>query len=402
MPEIEDQVRARYQMVKSHLSEHGRRLMLAAEARALGRGGVAIVSRATGASRPMIARGLRELAGHDVPSNGKGRRGGGGRKRLEEGAPGLAEALDCLIEPTTRGDPESPLRWTCKSTRVLASELRKQGYSVSHVKVATMLHARHYSLQSNRKIEEGGDHTDREAQFHHIQSKALDFQEANQPVISVDAKKKELIGNYKNAGREWYPEGDAPNVKVYDFIGKLGKVTPYGVYDIVRNEAWVNVGTDHDTAEFAVQSIRGWWKTMGHPSYPTAKRLMITADGGGSNGSRNRLWKIELQKLADETGLEIHVCHLPPGTSKWNKIEHRLFSRISQNWRGRPLIDHEVVVSLIGATTTTTGLTVRAELDAASYPIGRQITEKEMEALRIARDTFHGEWNYKLTPITRA
>ena len=287
MPEIEGQVRTRYQMVNSHLNERGRRLMLAAEARALGHGGVAIVSRATGASRPMIARGRRELAGNDVPSNGKVRRGGGGRKRLGEGAPGLNEALG-LIEPTTRGDPESPVRWTCKSTRVRASELRKQGDSVSHVNVATMLHARQYSLPSNRKIEEGGDHPDRDAQFHHIQSNALDFQEANQPVISVDAKKKELIGNDQNAGREWSPEGDAPTVKVYDVIGKLGKVTP------------------------------------------------------------------------------------------------------------------EVVVSLIGTTTTTTGRMVRAELDAASSPIGRQITEKEMEALRIARDTFHGEWNDKLTPITRA
>jgi len=318
---------------------------------------------------------------------------------MEQTAPGLADALNRLIEPSTRGDPESPLRWTCKSTRVLAEELRSQGYPVSHEKVATMLRERRYSLQANRKVDEGGDHIDRDAQFQHIHARVTEFQAAGQPVVSVDAKKKELVGNYKNAGREWHPEGKAPEVKVYDFIGEQGKVTPYGIYDLVRNEAWVSVGIDHDTSEFAVQSIRGWWKTMGKIAYPNATRLLITADGGGSNGSRMRLWKFELQRLANETGLEIEVCHFPPGTSKWNKIEHRLFSRISQNWRGRPLVDHETVVSLIGATTTTTGLCVKAELDPAAYEKGRKVSDDEMGALNLVRGEFHGEWNYRLAPV---
>lgn len=398
MAEVENQIRDRYQAVQLYLSERARRLLLAAEARAIGRGGIAMVARATGASKPMIARGLKELEGGEELPAGSIRRAGGGRKRLEETAPGLGEALDRLIEPTTRGDPESPLRWTCKSTRVLASELQAQGYTVSHEKVATMLRERHYSLQSNRKVDEGGDHVDRDAQFRHINAKVEEFQKAGAPVISVDAKKKELVGNYKNAGREWHPEGQGPEVKVYDFVGELGKVTPYGVYDVTRNEAWVNVGTDHDTSEFAVQAIRGWWNTMGEMAYPKATRVLIMADGGGSNGSRVRLWKVELQQLANETGLKIDVCHFPPGTSKWNKIEHRLFSRISQNWRGRPLIDHETVVSLIGSTTTTTGLLVRAELDQASYAKGRKVTDKEMDALHLVRDDFHGEWNYRVVP----
>jgi len=341
---------------------------------------------------------VSELSGGEPLPEGRIRRPGGGRKTAEEHQPELAGALDRLVEPTTRGDPESPLRWTCKSTRILAAELRKQGFVVHHVKVAEMLAEKGYSLQGNRKVLEGGNHPDRNEQFTAINEQTVSFQEAGEPVISVDAKKKELIGNYKNAGREWHPEGEAPEVGVYDFIGELGKVTPYGVYDVGRNEAWVSVGTDHDTAAFAVASIRSWWGTMGKPAYPKAKRLLLTADGGGSNGSRNRLWKVELQNFADESGLEITVSHFPPGTSKWNKIEHRLFSRITQNWRGRPLVSHEVVVGLIGCTTSQTGLVVRAAIDNNVYPTGQKVPDAEMEALAIERSDFHGEWNYKFRP----
>jgi hypothetical protein len=399
MSDVELRVSEIYRLVSPHLDERGRRLLAAGEAIGLGRGGVAVVARATGMSRPSINRGIEELRTGACLPEGAVRRAGGGRKREEDKVPGLGDALDPLIEPTTRGDPESPLRWTCKSTRQLAAELGRQGFSVSHEKVAQMLRERGYSLQANRKVDEGGDHPDRDAQFRHINAAAAAFDASGDPVISVDAKKKELVGNYKNAGREWFPEGEAPAVKVYDFIDDLGKVTPYGVYDVARNEAWVSVGTDHDTAEFAVEGIRGWWVTMGQVAYPRATRILITADGGGSNGSRNRLFKVELQKLASETGLEIHVCHFPPGTSKWNKIEHRLFSRISQNWRGRPLVDHDVVVSLIAATTSTTGLRVLAEIDPNAYEVGRKISVREMERLHLQRDEFHGEWNYVLRPL---
>lgn len=356
------------------------------------------MARITGVSRLTIESGIRVLKGQDPVPIGAIRRKGGGRKTEEENDPKIGEALDRLVEPSTRGDPESPLRWTCKSTRVLAEELQKQGFNVSHAKIARMLKDRGYSLQANRKVDEGGKHPDRDAQFQYIAKQATDFQVTGDPVLSVDAKKKELVGNYKNQGREWYPAGQAPEVNVYDFIDVGGKVTPYGVYDIHRNEAWVNVGTDHDTAEFAVQGLRGWWKTMGLAAYPNASRILITADGGGSNGSRNRLWKLELQKLSNETGLEIHVCHFPPGTSKWNKIEHRLFSTISQNWRGRPLISHEVVVELIASAKTTTGLQVRAALDLNSYAIGRKVDDKEFADVRLTRNDFHGEWNYTIVP----
>lgn len=401
MEDSDKSIRTRFEALAPHLDERSRRLMLAAEAQALGRGGASAVVRATGVSFPTIQRGLSELAGREPLPEGRLRKPGGGRKKAEAVQPGLLAALNLLIEPTTRGDPESPLRWTCKSTRALAAELGNQGFRVSHEKVSRMLVDQGYSLQSNRKVLEGGDHPDRDDQFLAIYKQTAEFQAAGNPVISVDAKKKEHVGNYKNAGQEWHPEGEAPKVKVYDFIGELGKVTPYGVYDVVRNEAWVSVGTDHDTAAFAVAGIRGWWETMGRDVYPTSKKVFITADGGGSNGSRNRLWKVELQKFADETGLEVTVSHFPPGTSKWNKIEHKLFSRITQNWRGRPLISHEVVVGLIAATTSRTGLTVRAELDRKPYPTGVKVPDEEMEALAIARAEFHGEWNYTLAPRTQ-
>lgn len=366
----------------------------------LGRGGASAVVRATGVSFPTVERGLDGLAGLEPLPDGRLRLPGAGRKKSEVQQPGPVAALDRLVEPTTRGDPESPLRWTCKSTRALASELARQGFRVSHEKVANLLVEHGYSLQSNRKVLEGGDHPDRNDQFWKINEDAAVFQAAGEPVISVDAKKKENVGNYKNAGREWHPEGEAPKVGVYDFIGELGKVTPHGVYDVARNEAWVSVGTDHDTAAFAAASIRGWWETMGRRAYPDARRVLVTADGGGSNGSRNRLWKVELQKFADEFGLEVAVRHFPPGTSKWNKIEHRLFSRITQSWRGRPLMNHEVVVGLIAATTSRTGLVVSAAVDQRPYPTGEKVSDAEMDALAIDRAEFHGEWNYTLKPRT--
>jgi transposase len=327
---------------------------------------------------------------------GRIRRPGGGRKRTVERDPSLRQDLDRLVEPTSRGDPESPLRWTCKSVRQLAAELKRQGHQVSHRLVAELLHEMGYSLQANRKTLEG---TDRNAQFEHL-NQAVQLQlSLGEPVVSVDTKKKELVGPFKNGGRELRPKGLPEQVRVHDFlIPDLGRVSPYGVYDIAQNEAWVSVGTDHDTAAFAVESIRRWWHSMGEALYPRATRLLITADAGGSNGYRLRLWKLELQKLADETGLEIAVCHFPPGTSKWNKIEHRLFSAITQNWRGKPLVSHEVVVNLIGATTTRTGLQVRSELDTSRYPAGRTVSDDELEAIYLRRDPFHGEWNYSLLP----
>ena len=396
----EGAIQRRYQALASVVDERVRRLALGAEAQAIGRGGQAAVARATGASRGTIRQGMRELS----QANGGGERGRirrpcGGRKRTVELDPSLREDLERLVEPTSRGDPESPLRWTTKSVRNLADELRQQGHKASHRMVAELLHELGYSLQANRKTLEGSAHPDRNAQFEHL-NRAVQLQlSLGEPVLSVDTKKKELVGPFKNGGRELRPKGAPEHVRVHDFlIPGLGRVSPYGVYDIGRNEGWVSVGTDHDTASFAVEGIRRWWRSMGQPLYPDATRLLITADAGGSNGYRVRLWKLELQKLADETGLEIAVCHFPPGTSKWNKIEHRLFSAISQNWRGKPLVSHEVVVNLIGATTTRTGLRVRSELDTNQYPTGRIVSDQELEAIYLRKDSFHGEWNYSLLP----
>jgi transposase len=395
-------IHTRFAMLSPFLNERTRRLLTAAEAAALGRGGIAAVARATGVSRRAIAVGLAELHAPQAASASHVRRPGGGRKRTVQTDRTLQDDLERLIDPVTRGDPESPLRWTCKSVRKLAEELRRLGHATSHRMVADLLHDLGYSLQANRKTLEGTNHPDRNAQFAYINAKVQAALLAGAPVISVDAKKKELVGDFKNAGREWHPAGQAVPVRVYDFrIPALGRVTPYGVYDMAQNTGWVNVGTDHDTATFAVESIRRWWHAMGHPAYPHARTLLITADGGGSNGSRVRLWKLELQQLADETGLEIAVCHFPPGTSKWNKIEHRLFSFISQNWRGKPLVSHEVIVNLIAATTTQTGLKVVCQLDQNAYPAGRKVSNKAMEEINLRRDTFHGEWNYTILPSPR-
>jgi hypothetical protein len=376
--------------------------VLAAEAMTIGRGGIVIVSRITGVSRQAIAAGVAELEsgleGKEIGTK-RVRKPGGGRKKLLEKDHKLLMDLEKLVEPVTRGDPESPLRWTCKSTRHLADELRTMGHEISHVKVAQLLQDLDYSLQGNQKTMEGTSHPDRNAQFEHINAKAEEYLKAREPVISVDTKKKELVGQFKNSGREWCPKGEPEKVGVHDFPDpQLGRVAPYGVYDQSRNEGWVSVGTDHDTASFAVQSIRSWWHTMGKTNYPNAQQLLITADGGGSNGSRVRLWKLELQNLANELGFPISVCHFPPGTSKWNKIEHRLFSFISQNWRGRPLISHETIVQLIRATTTQKGLKVRSELDTAQYPVGRKVSDEEFSRINICRDEFHGDWNYTVLP----
>jgi hypothetical protein len=387
------------------LDERARRLWAAAEARAIGRGGISRVAEATGLSRITIRMGLRELNPSSPPldrvaSAGGVRRRGGGRKPLIAHDPKLELALEILVDPVTRGDPMSPLRWTCKSAANLAAELQAQGHTVSERSVNRLLHASGYSLQSNRKTIEGGDHPDRDDQFQHINRRVKAYQKQGQPVVSVDAKKKELVGRYRNGGREWQPSGSPEEVNVYDFIDKdLGKAIPYGVYDQTANTGWVGVGVDHDTAEFAVETLRRWWRNMGRRVYPQATKLLVTADGGGSNGSRCRLWKMELQRLASETGLQISVCHFPPGTSKWNKIEHRMFCHITENWRGRPLVSREVVVNLIGKTTTETGLSIRSELDDGSYPTGRKVTDQQMKGLSIKKDKFHGEWNYTIMPI---
>jgi hypothetical protein len=394
----------RFKLLAPLLDEKQLRLYVAAEAIVLGRGGISLASQATGVSRPTITTGCKELVGPDAtkiaPSTtGRVRRMGGGRKRTIDLDETLRSDLEGLIEPATSGDPESPLRWTSKSVRKLADELKRMGHKTSHRMVAELLHEMGYSLQVNRKTLEGSDHPDRNAQFEHIHNKVKDFQSCGQPVVSVDTKKKELVGDFKNGGRELRPKGDPEKVRVHDFeIRELGKAAPYGVYDQTRNVGWVNVGTDHDTSAFAVESIRRWWMTMGRENYPEADRLLITADGGGSNGSRVRLWKTELQKFANETGLVISVSHLPPGTSKWNKIEHRLFSYITQNWRGKPLVSHEVIVNLIASTTTLTGLTVKCQLDTNKYPKGIKITDEEMRQVNIIRDEFHGEWNYAIRP----
>lgn len=386
------------------LDERTRRRWAAVEARAIGRGGITRVAEATGLSQTTIRAGLKELesrrtsALHQVASE-RLRRPGGGRKSLVDHDPHLLEALEAMVDPVTRGDPMGPLRWTCKSAARLAEELQNQGYRVSERSINRLLHHLGYSLQSNRKTIEGSQHPDRDAQFQYINRRVQAFQRQRQPVVSVDTKKKELIGQFRNGGREWSPKGEPEPVRVHDFPDKaLGKVIPYGVYDMATNTGWVSVGVDHDTAEFAVETIRRWWRHMGSLTYPRAKRLLITADGGGSNGSRNRLWKMELQKLADDIGLRISVCHFPPGTSKWNKIEHRLFSHIAMNWRGTPLVDLATIVSLIGATRSRAGLHVRAELDRGRYPAGITITDAQMATVQLTRHRFHGAWNYTIRP----
>jgi hypothetical protein len=384
------------------MDERLRRQWAAAEARDLGWGGISAVTQATGMSRTTITLGLREL---QLPEQQRTleatrvRRPGGGRRPLTVSDPGLAAALETLIEPTTRGDPESPLRWTCKSTRRLAAELTRRQHPVSAGTVAALLHEAGYSLQANRKTREGAGHPDRNAQFEYINACVERFLRRGQPAISVDTKKKELVGDFKNAGREWNPEGTPEEVRVHDFLIKnLGKAIPYGVYDMLHNQGWVNVGIDHDTAQFAANSIRRWWDEMGQQRFPRATELLITADGGGSNSYRSRLWKVALQDLADELRLKLQVCHFPPGTSKWNKIEHRLFSFITQNWRGRPLLSHETIVNLIASTRTRSGLIVRSALDTNEYPTKIKVTDEELGRLRIKRHDFHGDWNYSLLP----
>ena len=400
--DIKAAIRDRYQSLEWTLDERLRRIYAAAEAKVLGHGGVALVWEATGVARGSIQQGLKELAQRaEAPevSSRRIRRAGGGRKASVKDDAKLLAALESVVEPVTRGDPESPLRWTCKSLRQLESELRAQGYVVSHTSIGGLLKKLGYSLQGNRKTLEGTDHPDRNAQFEFINALAEEAMRNGQPVISVDTKKKELVGQYKNGGKEWRPQGEPEQVNVYDFVNKeLGRANPYGVYDLANNTGWVSVGTDHDTASFAVSTIRRWWFAMGEDLYPDARELMIMADGGGSNGSRVRLWKLELQKLADELGIPIRVSHFPPGTSKWNKIEHRLFSYISMNWRGKPLVSHETIVNLIAATTTRKGLKVRAELDSNLYQKGIKISDEEFAAIRISRDEFHGEWNYSIAP----
>lgn len=384
------------------MNERLTRLWAGAEADAIGEGGIAIVEQATGMSRTTIRAGRDELrAGVEPGDVVNVRRPGGGRPPIEETHPEIIDALEALVEPVTRGDPESPLRWTSKSTRKLSEELRRQGYRVSPQKVGQLLHASGYSLQATQKTLEGASHPDRNEQFEMINARVEAFQARGAPVISVDTKKKELVGDFANKGREWHPEGQPVPVRVHDFIDyTLGKVIPYGVYDLARNIGWVNVGVDHDTPEFAVESIARWWRTMGQRAYPEAKELLITADSGGSNSARSRLWKLELQRFADRAGLAVSVSHFPPGTSKWNKIEHRLFCHITENWRGRPLVDRETVVQLIGSVRTTTGLTVRAKLDTRQYPTGVKVSNAKMDALLITREEFHGEWNYTIHPRT--
>ena len=406
--DAEEVIKGKFRALAGHLDEATLRRWAAVEARTLGRGGVSTVARAIGISRTTIYAGMNELDAPVPPSESKGsasrrvRAKGGGRKKLTAKDPTLLSDLDALVEPTSRGDPQSPLRWTCKSTPRLAKELTQQGHAVSQRSVCDLLAQLDYSLQSTRKRHEGGNHPDRDAQFSHIAAMAAQYQAAGDPVISVDTKKKELIGDFRNAGLEWQPKGAPEEVRVYDFIDRrLGKVAPYGVYDLAANQGWVSVGIDHDTAEFAVESIRRWWREMGQPLYRNARRLLITADCGGSNGYRVRLWRVELQKLADEMQRTIQVCHFPPGTSKWNKIEHRMFCHITQNWRGRPLISREVVVNLIGNTTTAEGLRIQAQLDENTYEAGIKVSDRELEKLAIERDEFHGEWNYRLKPRDR-
>jgi hypothetical protein len=389
----------KYRALSPTFNERIRRLWAGTEARALGRGGIAVVARATGLARNTVVRGMKELEKDSSLDPARVRRAGAGRKRKAVLNPSLKEALERLVEPVTRGDPESPLRWTSKSTRVLARELNADGYGVSHVLVAGLLHEMEYSLQANRKTVEGARHPDRDAQFEYLNAEVSRRMSADRPVISVDTKKKELVGRFKNGGRQWRPKGRPERVNVHDFLDpQKGKAIPYGVYELGRNVGWVSVGIDHDTARFAVATIRRWWRELGRKAYPNAGTLLITADSGGSNGSRLRLWKWELQRFADSSGLTVSVSHLPPGTSKWNKIEHRLFSFISQNWRGQPLLTHAAIVSLIANTRTATGLKVRCVLDTNRYPPKTIVTDKQMAQLHVTRADFHGDWNYTIHP----
>ena len=397
-------LKSKYESLRPFLNEKTLRFWVATEALALGHGGISQIARATGMSRTTIHQGLKELKTGEKTRElyaQRVRRSGAGRKSLKETDPTLLESLEWLVEPMTRGDPQSPLRWTCKSTTKLAKELRAMNHNICQRTVCDLLSELGYSLQSNRKTNEGAKHPDRNAQFLKISETIQDFLVRGQPVISVDTKKKELVGPYKNAGREYCKKGKPQEVNVYDFIDReLGKVAPYGVYDVGKNKGWVSVGIDHDTAQFAVETIRRWWREMGRPLYPKATDLLITADCGGSNGYRVRLWKVELQQLASELGITIHVRHFPPGTSKWNKIEHRMFCHITQNWRGRPLTSREVVVNLISGTKTKKGLEIKAALDENRYEKGVKITKKQMSEIAIERDEFHGEWNYKIRPVS--
>ena len=392
------ELRDKFSSIWPHLNERARRMVAASESLGLGYGGVSRVSRACGLSRVTIIKGIKEL--HTEPlATGRIRRSGAGRPKLVDVDPSLLQAIEAMIEPLTRGDPESPLRWTCQSTRLLARELSSQGHPISHEKVAQILRSMEYSLQSNRKTEEGANHPDRDAQFQYINDQVRRALAAHRPIISVDTKKKELIGNYQNKGQKWHKTKTPVQVNGHDFPDpSVPRAYPYGIYDLGRNTGFVNVGTDHDTSAFAVASIRGWWRAEGRRLYAKAKRLLITADGGGSNGYRRRMWKLELQKLADETGLAVQVCHFPPGTSKWNKVEHRLFSFISSNWRGEPLRDYETVVRLIANTTTAKGLHVTCRLDRRRYPIGCKVSNEEYASLNLKPHSFHGEWNYLIKP----
>jgi len=399
-----ENIRKKFEVLEPHLNERMRRMVAASETIGEGYGAISEVSRATGVSRRAITLGIKELNSTPInnPQNdNRIRKEGGGRKTIVENDPTLIGDLEGLLDPITRGDPESPLIWTCKSLRVLVDELGKKNHKINHQTLADLLRNMGYSLQANKKTLEGNQSPDRNEQFEYINNKVKEFQEDATPVISVDTKKKELVGNFKNNGQTWRPKGCPEKVNDHDFEDKeLGKVIPFGVYDITKNTGWVNVGINHDTAAFAVASIRGWWESMGKEVYPVADKLMITADCGGSNGYRRRLWKTELQAFADETGLSIHVTHLPPGTSKWNKIEHRLFSFISQNWRGKPLVSYEVIINLISSTKTKKGLTVKCRLDENKYQKGIKVTDEEMDSLNIERADFHGEWNYIIRPRT--
>lgn len=403
-PIVESRMRTRFEALDSALTERAKRLLVAAEARSVGHGGIAAAARVSGMAPSSIARGIRELEaiergeGSNLPAT-RSRRSGGGRKRIEDKHPEALKELDGLVAATTRGDPESPLLWTARSLRNLANALAEKGYKLSPMTVSRLLKDLGYSLQSNRKRSEGAQHPDRNAQFEHIAEMVRRQHQSGDPAISVDAKKKELVGQYKNAGRELRATSDPESVAVHDFVGDQGKAAPYGVYDLGKNEAWVSVGISHDTGQFAVAAIRTWWEEMGSEAYPNPNSLLITAGGGGSNGYRLRLWKFELQKLANDLGVPVSVCHLPPGTSKWNKIEHRLFSFITQNWCGKPLVTDKVIVELIAATTTKRGLTVRSKLDETHYPTGIKITDSQMEQINVHPEKFHGEWNYTIHPL---
>src|SRR5947209_8956084 len=398
-------VQDKFRSLAPIMDERVRRRWAASEARALGWGGIALVARATGLSPVTIRQGLAELKAigtdpaAETTDSRRVRRPGGGRKRLSHADRTLRQDLEALVDPATRGDPQSPLRWTCKSTRKLAEALAGKGHAVSHQTVARLLQEMGYSLQVNRKTKEGASHRDRNAQFEHIAKQVRSFQRRGQPVVSVATKKKELVGDFKNGGQEWRPEGEPEEVRCKDFKDKeLGKVAPYGVYDLTANEGWVSVGIDHDTAQFATETVRRWWENMGRLVYPNATELLVTADGGGSNGSRTRLWKVSLQRLANEIGVRISVCHFPPGTSKWNKIEHRMFCHITENWRGRPLVSRAVIVNLIGSTKTATGLRIQAALDTNSYETGIKVSDEELAAVKIKKHKFHGDWNYTISP----